>query len=296
MLDRTDAESRREALGLLRPRLVLVVAESSSPVSPSPRPRRSGPTCSNGSARRHDVATLLTRPGRAGGRGRRWRRRPPSSSPSGSGSPSCSRTGPRPGSTSAPRQWSSAPTGCSSRDELLAERSWLNVHPSLLPRWRGAAPVERAIMAGDDETGVTIHETVAELDAGPVAAQGGVPDRRRRTTPATCTRGRREVAARLLDGVLDEPEPALHAAGRGADVRRRRSGAEDRRLDLAAGGGAGARRAGAQPAHRRTRGARGPPVTVWRARVGDDGSFEPLEVQPDGGRRMPAEAWRRGLR
>jgi len=45
------------------------------------------------------------------------------------------------------------------------------VHPSLLPRWRGAAPVERAIMAGDEETGVTIHETVKELDAGPIAAQ-----------------------------------------------------------------------------------------------------------------------------
>jgi hypothetical protein len=40
----------------------------------------------------------------------------------------------------------------------------------------------------------------------------------------------------------------------------------------------------------------GRPVTVWRARVGDDGGFEPLEVQPDGGRRMPVDAWRRGLR
>ncbi|MGH3051132.1 MAG: methionyl-tRNA formyltransferase, partial [Gaiellaceae bacterium] len=54
----------------------------------------------------------------------------------------------------------------------LLERSlWLNVHPSLLPRWRGAAPIERAILAGDAETGVTIHRTVAELDAGPIAAR-----------------------------------------------------------------------------------------------------------------------------
>jgi len=37
-------------------------------------------------------------------------------------------------------------------------------------------------------------------------------------------------------------------------------------------------------------------VTVWHARVGDDGSFEPLEVQPEGGRRMEVTAWRRGLR
>ncbi|HEX2161863.1 MAG TPA: methionyl-tRNA formyltransferase [Thermoleophilaceae bacterium] len=53
-------------------------------------------------------------------------------------------------------------------DELLAAHRWLNVHPSLLPRWRGAAPIERAIEAGDDETGVAIMEPVAELDAGPV--------------------------------------------------------------------------------------------------------------------------------
>src|SRR5213079_3034297 len=60
-------------------------------------------------------------------------------------------------------------------ESVLAERLWLNVHPSLLPRWRGAAPVERAIMAGDAETGVTIHRTVKELDAGPVAAQREFP-------------------------------------------------------------------------------------------------------------------------
>ena len=60
-------------------------------------------------------------------------------------------------------------------DEVLAERLWLNVHPSLLPRWRGAAPVERALMAGDRETGVTIIRLVHELDAGPIAAQERFP-------------------------------------------------------------------------------------------------------------------------
>src|ERR671922_991216 len=60
-------------------------------------------------------------------------------------------------------------------EKLLAERLWLNVHPSLLPRWRGAAPVERAIMAGDRETGITIHKTTGDLDAGPIAAQRRVP-------------------------------------------------------------------------------------------------------------------------
>ena len=60
-------------------------------------------------------------------------------------------------------------------ESLLERALWLNVHPSLLPRWRGAAPVERAIMAGDAETGVTIHETVKALDAGPIAAQRAFP-------------------------------------------------------------------------------------------------------------------------
>src|SRR5204862_425295 len=56
--------------------------------------------------------------------------------------------------------------------EAALERAlWLNVHPSLLPRWRGAAPVERALIAGDTRTGVTIHRTTAELDAGPIAAR-----------------------------------------------------------------------------------------------------------------------------
>jgi methionyl-tRNA formyltransferase len=47
----------------------------------------------------------------------------------------------------------------------------LNVHPSLLPRWRGAAPIERAIEAGDEKTGVTIMRPTAEFDAGPIAVQ-----------------------------------------------------------------------------------------------------------------------------
>ncbi len=52
---------------------------------------------------------------------------------------------------------------------LLDEIEMLNVHPSLLPRWRGAAPVERAIMAGDPETGVAIMRLTEGLDSGPIA-------------------------------------------------------------------------------------------------------------------------------
>ena len=61
------------------------------------------------------------------------------------------------------------------KEPLLSEHTMLNVHPSLLPRWRGAAPIERAIMAGDRQTGVSIMQLTAGLDSGPVCAQGQVP-------------------------------------------------------------------------------------------------------------------------
>ncbi|MGN6663807.1 MAG: methionyl-tRNA formyltransferase [Solirubrobacterales bacterium] len=55
------------------------------------------------------------------------------------------------------------------REPLLSEFQMLNVHPSLLPRWRGAAPIERAIMARDETTGVCVMRVSAGLDSGPVA-------------------------------------------------------------------------------------------------------------------------------
>lgn len=57
------------------------------------------------------------------------------------------------------------------REPLLSDWPMLNVHPSLLPRWRGAAPIERAIMAGDPRTGVSLMRVTAGLDSGPVALQ-----------------------------------------------------------------------------------------------------------------------------
>ena len=61
------------------------------------------------------------------------------------------------------------------KEPLLSDHDWFNVHPSLLPRWRGAAPIERAIEAGDAETGVSIMRPTAELDAGPVHRAQAVP-------------------------------------------------------------------------------------------------------------------------
>jgi methionyl-tRNA formyltransferase len=61
------------------------------------------------------------------------------------------------------------------REPLLSEHPMLNVHPSLLPRWRGAAPIERAIMACDPRTGVCVMKLTAGLDSGPVALCAEVP-------------------------------------------------------------------------------------------------------------------------
>ena len=70
------------------------------------------------------------------------------------------------------------------KEPLLSEHPMLNVHPSLLPRWRGAAPIERAIMAGDEVTGVSIMRVTAGLDSGPVCAAGPGADRCRPTPTA----------------------------------------------------------------------------------------------------------------
>jgi methionyl-tRNA formyltransferase len=178
-------------------------------------------------------------------------------------------------------------------DALLDRDLWLNVHPSLLPRWRGAAPVERAIMAGDDETGVTIHRTVKELDAGPVAAQERLAigaDDDAGVVFARCA----ELAVRLLDDVLAAPsfEPQSDLGVTYAE----KITAADRELDW---------KRPARELHNRVRalsphiGARGDVdgrrVIVWRTRVVDE-QLELLEVQPEGKRRMTYEEFRRGLR
>jgi methionyl-tRNA formyltransferase len=61
------------------------------------------------------------------------------------------------------------------KEPLLSNRLMLNVHPSLVPRWRGAAPIERALMAGDERTGMTIMRVTAGLDSGPVALAEEIP-------------------------------------------------------------------------------------------------------------------------
>jgi methionyl-tRNA formyltransferase len=175
---------------------------------------------------------------------------------------------------------------------LLERHLWLNVHPSLLPRWRGAAPVERAIMAGDDETGVSIIRLVEQLDAGPIGAQESFSIGPGDDAGAVYGRAA-EVAARLLDPL---PERFAPQADEGATYAEKIAAA-DRELYISGPAEDLVRRVRALSPHIGARAElQGRPVTVWRAQVAANGSFEPLEVQPEGGRRMDYAAWLRGLR
>jgi methionyl-tRNA formyltransferase len=175
---------------------------------------------------------------------------------------------------------------------LLERALWLNVHPSLLPRWRGAAPVERAIMAGDEETGVTIHRTVEALDAGPIAAEQAFPIAAEDDAGAVYARTA-EVAAELLGDVLAQDAPHFEPQSEEGVTYAEKIGPEDRVLDPGAPAQELVDRVRALSPHI---GARLGDLIVWRARVGEDGSFEPVEVQPAGGRRMAYDAYLRGRR
>jgi methionyl-tRNA formyltransferase len=83
----------------------------------------------------------------------------------------------------------------------------LNVHASLLPRWRGAAPIAHAILAGDPETGVTLMEGTAELDAGPILAEA-------RTKIGGETKGELEERLAKLGGELLEREMPRYLGGK----------------------------------------------------------------------------------
>lgn len=185
-------------------------------------------------------------------------------------------------------------------ERLLADRLWLNVHPSLLPRWRGAAPVERAIMAGDRETGVTVHRTTAELDAGPIAAQRRFPIGPEDDSAVVFERATR-VALELLDEVFAEPTfvPQPEVGVTYAD----KIMAADRELDWSLPPEENLNKIRALSPHIGARGlVAGRRLIVWKARSARpeaalvEGGLELLEVQREGGRRLPVEEYLRGLR
>jgi methionyl-tRNA formyltransferase len=199
------------------------------------------------------------------------------------------------------------------KEPLLSEHLMLNVHPSLLPRWRGAAPVERAIMAGDAETGVSIMRPTAGFDEGPVCAVGREPISATDDYASLAAR-LEQLSADLLIRSLDERPDFVEQPSDGVTYAEK-IGPEDRNLDPGARdaaeldrvvralhphigarlGDLGVRRA--QPA-----GDDGLAPGELAARDGRllvgtrDGALELLEVQPAGGRPMDAADYVRGHR
>lgn len=115
------------------------------------------------------------------------------------------------------------------KEPLLSEHELLNVHPSLLPRWRGAAPIERAIMAGDARTGVSVMRLTAGLDSGPVclsAAEAIGPE----DTYGSLSERLRELGGELIVRALEERPPFLEQPQEGVSYAEKIA-AEDRLLD-----------------------------------------------------------------
>jgi methionyl-tRNA formyltransferase len=195
----------------------------------------------------------------------------------------------------------------------------LNVHLSLRPRWRGASPVQRAILAGDPVTGVSIMRMDEGLDTGPIVASvqasiapdedaGELGERLARIGGAVVV----EVATRLADGPLeDRPQDEAQA------VYAAKIGREERVIDWTASSVAIDRLVRAlAPTPGATTTFRGRPLKILRARPRDvsappgrilasedgpvigtgSGGIELVELAPSGRKRMPGADWARGAR
>jgi methionyl-tRNA formyltransferase len=180
------------------------------------------------------------------------------------------------------------------KEPLLSEHEILNVHPSLLPRWRGAAPVERAIMAGDEVTGVSIMRLTAGLDSGPVCLVA--PEAVRATDTYGTLAPRLEwLGAELLIRALDE-RPRFAEQDESRVTYAEKIGPGDRTLDLARPAIENERIVRALTPHigARIKLEDGSFLGVRAARAREDGRLELLEVQPAGGRPMAYEEYLRG--
>jgi methionyl-tRNA formyltransferase len=210
------------------------------------------------------------------------------------------------------------------KEPLLSEHQLLNVHPSLLPRWRGAAPIERAIMAGDERTGVSIMRLTAGLDSGPVCLEGVEPIRAEDTFGTLATR-LQELGGELLVRALDEAPPFVEQPGHGVTYAEKLTPADrlldparsaleleravralnphiGARVELADGSLLGVQRAKVIESGESHSGAGealesepGPYARGGRLLLGcTPGVLDLLVVQPPGGRAMDASAYLRG--
>lgn len=276
----------------------------------------------------HEVLAVLTRPDAPAGRGRREAQSPVKAAARAAGIEVLSPPNPSDPSFLA-RLRELAPQACAVvaygaliRPVALAipAHGWLNVHFSLLPAWRGAAPVAHAILAGDDVTGVSVFRLDEGLDTGPVYGT---------TTTAV---GPRETAGQLLERLAGDGAALLLAtlagveAGRLTPLRQPEDGvshapkltAADARIDWGLPAFAVDRRIrattptpGAWTTFRDKRLRLGPGEPLGAARlapgelaverervlVGCAGGALALgEVAAQGRRPMPAELWARGAR
>jgi methionyl-tRNA formyltransferase len=207
------------------------------------------------------------------------------------------------------------------KEPLLSAHPILNVHPSLLPRWRGAAPIERAIMAGDERTGVCIMRLTAGLDNGPVcltAETAIAPD----DTFGTLAARLAPLGGELLVRALDTAPPFVEQDEAGVTYADKIT-AEDRVLDpgrpavelervvralaphigaAVTVGGERSERLGVweAAAHPPAPGDPAPGELSLEGRVPvlgcAPGTLELTTVQPAGRKRMPGDAYLRGVR
>ena len=200
------------------------------------------------------------------------------------------------------------------KEPLLSEHEILNVHPSLLPRWRGAAPIERAIMAGDSQTGVSIIHLTAGLDSGPVCLTASEAIRLDDTYGSLSAR-LAEIGGELLLRALEDAPAFLEQAEQGVTYAEK-IGPEDRLLDPARPAAEAERVVRALHPHIGARVALpdgsllgvhraallhspaiGAGVTARDGRLLLDcspGVLELIEVQPPGGRAMDSASFLRG--
>jgi methionyl-tRNA formyltransferase len=200
------------------------------------------------------------------------------------------------------------------KEPLLSEHAMLNVHPSLLPRWRGAAPIERAIEAGDDLTGVTIMRPVAAMDAGPICLQRDEPIRPDDDYGTLAPR-LAALSGELLVETLDTRPTCMPQQEAGVTIAPKIE-SEERRLDPSTGPETLVRRVRALNPHIGTwielhggdrLGVRRAQVAAESAAPGElvgvdgrllwgcaGGALDLLVVQPPGGRAMDAADFLRG--